>query len=80
MSTTGVDVSKNAQNPVLALRESDLKMMLQARAHIGTKNADPQAHRYIWRRRADGVHIINLGKTWEKVRKQTHLPCCGRAR
>lgn len=26
-----------------------------------------QAHRYIWRRRADGVNIINLGKTWEKI-------------
>lgn len=22
---------------------------------------------YIWKRRADGVHIINLGKTWEKL-------------
>lgn len=65
--TTGADVSKNAANPVLALRESDLKMMLAAKVHLGTKNADPQAHRYIWRRRADGVHIINLGKTYEKI-------------
>merc|ERR1719217_1467428 len=22
---------------------------------------------YIWRRRQDGVHIINIGKTWEKL-------------
>ena len=22
---------------------------------------------YIWRRRNDGVHIINIGKTWEKL-------------
>jgi len=62
------DVSKtNANNAVLSLRESDLKMMLAAKVHLGTKNADPQAHRYIWRRRPDGVHIINLGKTWEKI-------------
>jgi len=64
---SGADVSKNAHNPVLALRESDLKMMLAAKAHIGTKNLDAQAQRYVWRRRADGVNIINLGKTWEKI-------------
>jgi small subunit ribosomal protein SAe len=22
---------------------------------------------YVWRRRADGIHIINIGKTWEKL-------------
>lgn len=67
VNANGADVAKNAQNPVLALREADLKMMLAAKVHLGTKNADPQAHRYIWRRRNDGVHIINLGKTWEKI-------------
>lgn len=42
-------------------------MLLAAKAHIGTKNIDPQLERYIWRRRNDGVHLINLGKTWEKI-------------
>jgi len=51
----------------LSLREEDLKLLLAAKAHIGTKNIDPQLERYIWRRRNDGVHIINLGKTWEKI-------------
>jgi len=64
---TGADASKNANNPVLALKEADLRMMLAAKVHLGTKNADANAHRYIWRRRPDGVHIINLGKTWEKI-------------
>lgn len=64
---TGADIAKNANNAVLALREADLKMMLAAKVHLGTRNADPQAHRYIWRRRQDGVHIINLGKTWQKI-------------
>jgi len=61
---TGADAQKNANNPVLALKEADLRMMLTAKVHLGTKNADVNAHRYIWRRRPDGVHIINLGKTW----------------
>lgn len=39
---TGADVAKNAANPVLALKEADLKMMLAAKVHLGTKNADPQ--------------------------------------
>jgi len=53
-------------NP-LALREEDLKLLLAANAHIGAKNCDANMTRYVWRRRKDGVHIIHLGKTWEKL-------------
>jgi small subunit ribosomal protein SAe len=53
-------------NP-LALREEDLKLLLVANAHIGSKNCDANMERYVWRRRKDGVHIIHLGKTWEKL-------------
>jgi len=53
-------------NP-LALREEDLKLLLAANSHIGSKNCDAEMERYVWRRRKDGVHIINLGKTWEKL-------------
>lgn len=41
--------------------------MLAAKVHIGTKNLDPNMERYVWKRGADGVHLINLGKTWEKL-------------
>jgi small subunit ribosomal protein SAe len=51
----------------LALKEDDLKLMLAAGVHIGTKNIDPNMHRYVWRRKRDGIHIINLGKTWQKL-------------
>ncbi len=40
-----------------ALKEEDLKLMLAAKVHIGTKNIDPQQHRYIWRRRQDGERM-----------------------
>lgn len=53
-------------NP-LALREEDLKLLLAANSHIGAKNCDAQMTRYVWRRRKDGVHLIHLGKTWEKL-------------
>jgi len=52
---------------LLALKEEDLKLMLAANTHIGTKNADPNMRRYIWRRKMDGVYLLNLGKTWEKL-------------
>lgn len=41
--------------------------MLAAEVHIGTTNADQKMKEYIFKRRADGLHIINLGKTWEKL-------------
>ena len=41
--------------------------MLSADVHIGTTNADVKMKEYIWKRRSDGLHIINLGKTWEKI-------------
>jgi len=53
-------------NP-LALKEDDLKLMLAANVHIGTKNVNANMNRYVWRRKQDGVYIINLGKTWEKL-------------
>jgi len=53
-------------NP-LALKEEDLKLMLAAQVHIGTKNIDPNMEKYVWKRKQDGIHLINLGKTWEKL-------------
>jgi len=52
---------------LLAMKDTDLKLFLAAKSHIGTKNVDPNCERYCWNRRQDGVHIINLGKTWEKL-------------
>ena len=48
--------------------ETDVEHMLAAQVHIGTRNSDSQMAPYIWRRRADGVHILHLGKTVEKLR------------
>lgn len=42
-------------------------MMLAAEVHLGTKNCDFQMERYVFKRRNDGIYIINLGKTWEKL-------------
>ncbi len=52
---------------VLQPKEEDIQMMLSAGVHTGTRNSDSQMADYIWRRRNDGVHILNIGKTWEKL-------------
>ena len=41
--------------------------MLAAGVHIGTNNSDLKMKDYIWKARPDGLHIMNLGKTWEKL-------------
>jgi small subunit ribosomal protein SAe len=51
----------------LALKEADVKLCLAAGVHLGSKNADANMQRYIWRRRKDGINIIHLGKFWEKL-------------
>jgi len=52
---------------VLQIREDDVTKMLAATTHIGSENADFQMSQYIFKRRQDGVHIINLRRTWEKI-------------
>jgi len=57
-----------AQFPaVLNIKEEDVAKMLACGAHLGTKNLEPAMEPYVWKRRNDGVHIINLQKTWEKL-------------
>ena len=53
--------------PQMSQKEADIAMMLAAGCHLGTKNVDFQMERYVWKRRADGIHIINLGRTWDKL-------------
>jgi len=52
---------------ILNTKEEDTQKMLATATHIGTKNLEPAMERYIWKRRTDGVYIINLQKTWEKL-------------
>jgi len=51
----------------LSQKEADIQLMLAAQVHLGTKNCDFQMERYVFRRRHDGIYIINLSKTWDKL-------------
>jgi len=52
---------------VLNAREDDIQKMLACQVHIGSRNVDPAMGRYVWKRRSDGVYLIDLQKTWEKL-------------
>jgi small subunit ribosomal protein SAe len=51
----------------LALKQDDVTKLLACNTHIGATNADFQMEQYIYKRRQDGVHLINVKKTWEKL-------------
>lgn len=51
----------------LAATPDDIRNMIAAEVHLGTKNMDISMKEYVWKRKNDGVHIINVGKAWEKL-------------
>jgi len=42
-------------------------MLLAAQCHLGSKNMQVHMESYLWKTRPDGINIINIGKTWEKI-------------
>ncbi|KAH9858978.1 ribosomal protein S2, flavodoxin-like domain-containing protein [Lenzites betulinus] len=52
---------------VLSATDEEIQLLLAAQSHVGSKNCDKQMLPYVWKRRSDGVNIINIGKTWEKL-------------
>jgi small subunit ribosomal protein SAe len=52
---------------VLALKEDDVSKFLACGTHLGTQNVNFQMEHYVYKRKNDGVFIINLRKTWEKL-------------
>mmetsp|Transcript_33479 Transcript_33479/g.24566 ORF Transcript_33479/g.24566 Transcript_33479/m.24566 type:complete len:113 (+) Transcript_33479:62-400(+) len=48
-------------------KEEDVALMIAANCHIGTQNCTDLMAPYIYKRNHEGIHIMNLGKTWEKL-------------
>lgn len=49
---------------VLNATSQDIEMLLAAQSHLGSKNLQVHMEPYLWKTRADGVNVINVGKTW----------------
>ncbi|XP_041033950.1 40S ribosomal protein SA [Carcharodon carcharias] len=52
---------------VLQMKEEDVLKFLAASTHLGSTNLDFQMEQYVYKRKSDGIYIINLKKTWEKL-------------
>ncbi|KAJ2780338.1 structural constituent of ribosome [Coemansia javaensis] len=51
----------------LNANEEVIQLLLSAKAHLGAQNVDTHMLPYVFKRREDGINIINVGKTWEKL-------------
>jgi small subunit ribosomal protein SAe len=49
------------------LTEADIQKMVVCGVHLGNENLDAAMNRYVYGRNADGIHIIDIRKTWEKL-------------
>ena len=47
--------------------QQDIEMLLAAQCHLGSKNLQVHMEPYLWKTRPDGVNVLNIGKTWEKI-------------
>lgn len=52
---------------VLQLKEEDVVKFLAAAVHLGSTNIDYKMKPYVYKKKQDGVCIINVKKTWEKL-------------
>ncbi|CDR39206.1 CYFA0S03e00826g1_1 [Cyberlindnera fabianii] len=49
------------------LTPKDAELLLSANVHLGSKNVQVHNEPYVYKTRPDGVNVINIGKTWEKI-------------
>ncbi|ODV90288.1 hypothetical protein CANCADRAFT_2020 [Tortispora caseinolytica NRRL Y-17796] len=47
--------------------KEDIQLLIAANAHIGAKNVQVRNEPYVYQKRVDGVSVINVSKTWEKL-------------
>lgn len=57
----------SGNSPALKLKENDVEKFLAVNTHIGSTNLNHQMEQYVYARKKNGVHIIDLNKTWEKL-------------
>lgn len=52
---------------IFSLSDEDAMKLIVCEAHIGTNSVDYQFEHYCWKRRNDGVYVIDIKKTWDKI-------------
>ena len=49
------------------MKKEHVLKFLAAGTQLGGSNLDFQVEQYIYKRKSDGIHIINLTRTWKKL-------------
>jgi len=62
-----MSVTNNVNSTVLRPTENDIQKLLACKVHQGTKNLTSSMGPYTTARRKDGIHVLNLHMTWEKL-------------
>jgi small subunit ribosomal protein SAe len=47
--------------------DDDIRRLLSCKVHVGTKNLVNPMAKYVYARRKDGIHVIDLHATWQKL-------------
>jgi len=54
VAITLTSIAMSGLPAILKATEEDIKLLLSAQSHLGTKNCDVHMEPYVWKRRADG--------------------------
>ncbi|CAR28328.1 hypothetical protein ZYGR_0R00630 [Zygosaccharomyces rouxii] len=49
------------------LTTEDAQLLLAANTHLGARNVQVHQEPYVFKTRPDGVNVVDVGKTWEKL-------------
>jgi len=52
----------------ISRKQEDFLRLLGSNAHFGTLNLNYEMNRYVDHKNAEGVHIINIEQTWQKIK------------
>ena len=56
-----------SDNSSLISQTSELFYLTLVQVHVGTQNVSEQMKSYVFKRNKEGVHYLDLAKTWEKL-------------
>lgn len=48
-------------------RDRDMEKMIVAGVHLGSSNLEHAMARYVYKKNVEGLHLINISKTYEKL-------------
>ncbi|KAK2196411.1 bifunctional Ribosomal protein S2 [Babesia duncani] len=61
-------MSQHVSQELITPDEDNIRMMLTCKVHIGTKNVENRMKKYVFTRTQEGVHLINLAHTLDKLK------------